>query len=168
MLGYNRIPEVWKAGIPAIADTRFSFTQYSFNQIVASTEARAVKVVEGAGGKVSATQFEIPVQEPEAPPLEQWNIDPPRERVEVSQPAWAFKGQFEDGKLKLPWGEELRFKEARVAGAEATLTFAGTGVAIVGLCTQEGGRADVFLDGEKVGEIDAWIPKNRPTMTIGM
>ena len=53
MLGYNRIPEVWKAGIPAIADTRFSFTQYSFNQIVASTQARALKVVEGAGGKVT-------------------------------------------------------------------------------------------------------------------
>ena len=43
---------------------------------------------------------------------------------------------------------------------EATLTFEGTGVAIVGRCTQEGGRADVFLDGEKAGEIDAWIPKN--------
>jgi hypothetical protein len=40
------------------------------------------------------------------------------------------------------------------------LTFEGTGVAIVGHCTQEGGRADVFLDGEKAGEIDAWIPKN--------
>jgi len=160
ILGYSRIPEVWKAGIPAIADTRFSFTQYSFNQIVASTEARAVKVVEGAGGKVTATQIEIPVQEPEAPSLEQWNIDAPRERIEITQPAWAFKGQFEDEKRKLDWGEELTFKEARVAGAEATLTFSGTGVAIVGLCTQEGGRADVFLDGEKVGEIDAWIPKN--------
>ena len=39
-------------------------------------------------------------------------------------------------------------------------TFDGTGVAIVGRCSQEGGRADVFLDGEKVGEVDAWIPKN--------
>jgi hypothetical protein len=160
MLGYNRIPDVWKAGILAIADTRFSFTQYSFNQIVASTQARALKVVEGAGGKVTATQIEIPAQEPEAPPLEQWNIDPPRERIDITQPSWAFKGQFEDGKRKLDWGEDLRFKETRAAGAEATLNFDGTGVAIVGLCTQDGGRADVFLDGEKVAEIDAWIPKN--------
>ncbi len=29
----------------------------------------------------------------------------------------------------------------------------------MGRCTQEGGRADVFLDGQKAGEIDAWIPK---------
>lgn len=160
MLGYNRIPDVWKTGMSAIADTRFSFTQYSFNQIVASTQARALKVVEEAGGKVTATQIEIPIQAPEAPPLEQWDIDPPRERIEITQPAWAFTGQFEDGKLKLPWGDDLTFKEARVAGAEATLTFEGTGVAIVGLCTQEGGRADVFLDGEKVAEIDAWTPKD--------
>jgi hypothetical protein len=26
--------------------------------------------------------------------------------------------------------------------------------------TQAGGRADVFLDGQKAGEIDAWIPPN--------
>jgi hypothetical protein len=60
---------------------------------------------------------------------------------------------------KSPWGGETRFKEATAAGAEATLAFDGTGVAIVGRCIQEGGRADVFLDGEKAGGIDAWIPK---------
>ena len=109
---------------------------------------------------MNATEIEIPVQQPQAPPLEQWDIDPPRIKVELSEPAWVFKGKFDNGKLKLPWGEQLKFKEARAAGAEATLTFDGTGVAIVGRCTQEGGRADVFLDGEKVGEVDAWIPKN--------
>jgi len=160
MLGYDQIPDAWKAGIPAIADTRFAFTQYSFNQIVASTQARALKVVEGVGGKVTATEIEIPVQEPTAPSLEQWDIGVPVKRVEVSEPDWTFKGKFDDRSSKFPWGGELKFKEARVAGAEATLTFEGTGVAIVGRCTQEGGRADLFLDGEKVGEIDAWIPKN--------
>jgi hypothetical protein len=160
MLGYDHIPDVWKAGIPAIADTRFAFTQYSFNQIVASTQARAFKVVEGAGGKVTATEIEIPLQEPEAPPLEQWDSGAPLKRVEVNDPAWTFKGRFNDKSFKHPWGGEVNFKETAAAGAEATLAFEGTGVAIVGICTHEGGRADVFLDGEKVGEIDAWIPKN--------
>src|SRR6266566_5538850 len=77
MLGYDHIPDVWKAGIPAIADTRFAFTQYSFNQIVASTQVRALKVVEQAGGNVTPTEIEIPVQEPQAPPLEQWDIGVP-------------------------------------------------------------------------------------------
>jgi len=160
MLGYERIPEVWKAGIPAIADTRFAFTQYSFNQIVASTQVRALKVVEEAGGKATPTEVEIPVQEPQAPPLEQWDIGIPLKRVELTEAAWTFKGNFKDGSVKFPWGDEDKFKEAKNPGAEATLTFEGTGVAIVGRCSQEGGRADVFLDGKKVGEIDAWIPKN--------
>ena len=51
MLGYDKIPEVWKAGIPALADKKFAYTRYSFNEIVASTLTRAEKVVaaQGAG-----------------------------------------------------------------------------------------------------------------------
>ena len=160
MLGYEHIPEVWKAGIPAIANTRFSFTQYSFNEIVASTQSRALKVIEGAGGRVTSTDVEVPLQEPQAPPLEQWDIDAPRQKVEFTDPAWTFRGKFKDSSVKFPWGGKVDFKEAASPGAEATLNFEGTGIAIVGRCTQEGGRADVFLDGSKTGEIDAWIPKN--------
>ena len=43
--------------------------------------------------------------------------------------------------------------------SEASFTFAGTGVAIVGRSSQMGGRADVYLDGKKVEGIDAWIPE---------
>lgn len=42
---------------------------------------------------------------------------------------------------------------------EASLSFEGTGVVIVGAMSQEGGRADVYLDGAKAGVIDAWIPE---------
>jgi hypothetical protein len=159
ILGYERIPAVWKAGIPALADTRFAFTRYSFNEIVASTLARAGKVIEGAGGSAGGDTFIVPVQEPQAPVPEQWNAGAPRVRVEPPDPAWTWKGLFADGVFKFPGGGEARFKEASATGAEARLAFDGTGVAIVGRCTQEGGRADVFLDGEKAGLIDAWIPK---------
>jgi hypothetical protein len=57
------------------------------------------------------------------------------------------------------WGRKIKNKSTAGAGSEATLTFEGTGVAIVGRCSQEGGRADVYLDGAKAGEIDAWIPE---------
>ena len=50
MLGYEHIPAPWKAGIPALADTKFEFTSYSFGEIVASTLARAEKVIVAAGG----------------------------------------------------------------------------------------------------------------------
>ena len=32
-----RIPEVWRVGIPPLADRKFAFTRYSFNEIVTST-----------------------------------------------------------------------------------------------------------------------------------
>jgi hypothetical protein len=160
MLGYQKIPDVWKAGIAPIADTRFSFTQYSFNEIVASTMRRAEKVIAGAGGRVTASEVVIPTQAPKAPPLEQWRADPPRQRIAYTEPAWTWGSGFRDGFVKAPGGREMRFKEAGGADAEAELTFEGTGVAIVGRCSQDGGRADVFLDGQKAGEIDAWIPAN--------
>ena len=56
-------------------------------------------------------------------------------------------------------GRELETREAAGAGFEATLVFEGTGVAIVGHCSQESGRADVYLDGKKAGTLDAWIPE---------
>ncbi len=67
ILGYDKIPEAWKAGIPALADTRFAYTRYSFNEIVASTLARALKVIEGAGGRVAGSGDRCP--SPGAPRL---------------------------------------------------------------------------------------------------
>lgn len=44
--------------------------------------------------------------------------------------------------------------------AAARLRFHGTGVAITGRYLEDGGRADVWLDGKKTGEIDAWqVPR---------
>ena len=158
MLGYERIPEKWKAGIPALADTKFEFTQYSFNGIVASTLARAEKVIVAAGGSVGPAEVVIPVQSPKAPPLEQWDPGAPVARVEPDQPAWTWKGVWTADE---PKNDAAPGKARRAAGPgdEATLAFEGTGVAIVGTMAQDGGRADVYLDGAKAGEIDAWIPE---------
>jgi hypothetical protein len=157
MLGYEKIPEKWKAGIPALADTKFEFTRYSFNEIVASTLARAEKVIVAAGGSVGPAEVVIPVQAPKAPPLEQWDPGAPVARVEADEPAWTWKGGWT---AEAPRNAPAAPKARRAAGAgdEATLAFEGTGVAIVGVMTQEGGRADVYLDGAKAGVIDAWIP----------
>jgi hypothetical protein len=157
MLGYERIPAVWKAGIPALADTRFEFTRYSFNEIVASTLARAAKVVLAAGGTVGPRELTIPLQAPAAPPLEQWDPGVPA-RVELDAPAWSWTGGWTKQTLRNDW-TSWTVMRAAAAGDEAALNFEGTGVVIAGTMSQEGGRADVFLDGAKAGEIDAWIPE---------
>ena len=50
MLGYSKIPDEWKSGIPALAGRKFAYTNYSFDDIVASTLKRAELVVRRAGG----------------------------------------------------------------------------------------------------------------------
>ncbi len=158
ILGYEKIPETWKSGIPALADTRFAYTRYSFNEIVASTLARAMKVIEGSGGRVTSGDIEIPAQAPQSPPLEQWDPGRPVQRIPYSDPRWNWKGAWKDGLFKHAWGEN-RFKQAGGSGDEVSFAFDGTGVAIVGRCLQDGGRADVYLDGAKADDLDAWIPE---------
>ncbi len=157
ILGYERIPDEWKGGIPRLAGTRFRFTGYSFDEITRSTLNRALKVIEGAGGKVTRTEVLVPPQPPRAPALEQWAVDPPSARIAFGEPAWTWSGTWSDAK------EDERspaptMKATEAAGAEATLGFHGTGVTVAGRCSAQGGRADVYLDGEKAGEIDAYIP----------
>ena len=82
----------YKSGIPAIENENFAYMRYSFNDIVASTVERAKKVVEGVGGEVSETETVLPVPHPFAPPLEQWESDPPILRIEVDEPSWEWTG----------------------------------------------------------------------------
>jgi hypothetical protein len=157
MLGYDGIPEQWTGGVPAIADRTFAYTDYSFNQIVRSTMARAEAVVERAGGRVTQAELFIPPQAPRAPQLEQWDMGVPDRRVPVTDAAWSWRGAW----TRPPAEAEQNGPPAQMAtaaGAEATLTFTGAAVTIIGRMRQDGGRADVFLDGAPAGEIDAYIP----------
>jgi len=156
MLGYHGIPETWKSGIATIADQKFDFTQYSFNSITDSTVARALKVIERAGGKVTANGVTIPYQAPKAAKLEQWNPGVPDKIVKFDDAAWQWNGAWVDQAN----GREVRTvigKAASRAGAEVSLTFNGVAVALVGELSQNGGRADVYLDGKKAGQLDAFI-----------
>jgi hypothetical protein len=154
-LGYSGIPEAWKSGIPALADRKFKFTQSSLNDICRSTLARALKLVRLAGGTITDAEVTVPVQAPEAAALEQWDMGIPDRRVGIEDPAWRFKG------FSRAAGSSSRDTVTRMRasgpGAEAVLTFTGAAVAVVGDMTGEGGRADAYLDGERVQPIDAYI-----------
>jgi hypothetical protein len=159
VLGYENIPKTYKAGIAAIAEKKFDFTDYSFNEITQSTVTRALKVIQSVGGKVSETEVVVPQQAPKAPALEQWDMGVPLARLDMSDAAWKYKGKW---KTEQYWDtngllEKKTFSAG--AGAEATLTFDGTAIALVGRCGQDGGRADVYLDGKKVGVADAYSPE---------
>ncbi len=152
MIGYSKIPDQWKSGIPALADTKFQYTQSSLNDICRSTLERTLKLVKLTGGQVTETEIMIPQQSPMPAKLEQWDMGIPERRVAPKDPAWTWKGNWTDEK-----GRRGGHKVTTGAGSEVSLTFTGTSVAIVGNYTQEGGRADVYLDGKKTGMIDAYV-----------
>ena len=63
------------------------------------------------------------------------------------------------------YSDQFETRVADGAGSEATLKFNGTGVALTGDLSSSGGRADVYLDGEKSElVVDAYVePKNHDT-----
>jgi hypothetical protein len=158
--GYQAIPDKWKSGIPAIADKKFDFTQSSYNDICKSTLARALKIVELAGGKITGSEITVPFQTAKPAKLEQWDMGIPEKRVSLNDPAWAWKGNWTD---EMRGDNDKKWKigvSASTPGEEVSFSFTGSAVAIVGDYTESGGRADVYLDGKKRRAIDAYAAGN--------
>src|SRR5437764_7622368 len=81
-LGYERIPDEWKSAIPALADTKFNYTDYSFHTIIESTEKRAIQLVKRNGGRIEHDSIVVKTQAPKAPKLEIWDdYGSPVERI---------------------------------------------------------------------------------------
>lgn len=151
MMGFRRIPDEFKSGIAKLADEKFEFTDYSFNTICESTLQRALSLIRKNGGQVTDTEVVVPGQSPKPPKLEQWNPGISDQKLGVKDPAWTWTAN---------WSEDKGAMVADGAGREATLKFSGVAVAVIGRLSQEGGRADIYLDGKKVGVADAYIVEN--------
>ncbi len=148
MIGYSRIPDVWKSGIPAIADSKFNYTKYTFHTIVDSTMARAIKLVEQNGGHVQGNVMTL-TRQTAKPSQDTWWDDygSPAERIAVADPRWKFTGT---------WDLKDDTRVAATRGAEATIEFEGTGAIVVGTYLVTGGRADVYMDGAFNRSIDGY------------
>ena len=74
MIGYNKIPNEYTSGIPAIADQKFQYVKYSFNDLVPTCLKVARENINRAGGYTKTIDGRevmfIPVQHPVAPRLE--------------------------------------------------------------------------------------------------
>jgi hypothetical protein len=148
ILGYERIPAKFKAEMPLLENKKFSYTDYSFNEIVKSTEARALKIIQQTGGAVTEASVTVKRQTPRAPKLEQWSPGIADKKLKATDPAFAFTGK---------WETDKDTKTSRAAGNEVTLAFNGRAVVLTGSLKQDGGQAEVYLDGKKSGIADAYI-----------
>ncbi|MDZ4802443.1 MAG: ADP-ribosylglycohydrolase family protein [Bryobacteraceae bacterium] len=148
MVGYKRIPEEWKGGIPKIANEKFRYTDFTFRTIVDSTQKRAVELVKKTGGSLNGETLTIRTQAPKAAKLELWDdYGSPAERVPVTDARWQWKGA---------WTADKTNKVASTKDAEASLRFSGTGVILTGLYLEKGGKADVYLDGKLHSTVDVY------------
>jgi hypothetical protein len=154
MLGYSKIPEQWKSGIPAIADKKFSYTDFTFKEIVSSTEKRALDLVRAAGGKVSDDSVEIPMERAKPTPVPLWDdYGSPVERVKTTDARWQWKGNWSADPRQKPDADRPA-RIASAAGAEVTVAFEGTGAILTGTYLPKGGTATVYLDGKMDRTVD--------------
>jgi hypothetical protein len=120
---------------------------------------RALELVARSGGRVTGDEIAVPRQTAVAAPLEQWDMGVATARVKVDQPSWRFR-QF--SRAPTAGGEAAANRpparmRADRPGAEAVFTFTGSAAAILGELSTEGGRADVYLDGQPARSIDAYV-----------
>ncbi|MBI4874509.1 MAG: ADP-ribosylglycohydrolase family protein [Acidobacteria bacterium] len=156
MLGYKAIPEEWKGGIPAIADQKFRFTDFSFRTIVESTEKRALALIQKTGGRVEGDRVTVKLETVRPPKLELWNPGRPAERIGTGDARWTWKGAWKEAEGKRRDGSPRGVKTAAEKGAEAALAFDGAGIMISGSYLPAGGTADVYLDGKLDRRIDVY------------
>jgi hypothetical protein len=149
MIGYKAIPAKWTDPLSAIAEKKFSYTNYSFNTSVEKTIVRAKQVVKIEAGKVEADALTIPAQAPAPVKLEQFDPGRPAERISFSDARWSFTGKWQKD-------AEGEFNRSDEAGAQASVKFKGTGAILYGQLLQEGGMMEVFLDGKSMGNFDAF------------
>jgi hypothetical protein len=161
MLGYKRIPNEWKSGIPAIADKKFEYTDYSFRTIVASTEKRALAMIKRTGGRVEGDKVSVRMQAPKPAALALWDdYGSPAERVEVDSPRWTFKGSWETAAQQGRNAGATRKSSKK--NAEAMIEFEGTGAILCGPYLPNGGKADVYLDGKLDRTVDVYPDEDQP------
>jgi len=166
--GYSHLDPVWTSGIDPLADSLFIFTDYSFNSVVDNTLEYAKTLIKQNGGTVTADAVTINIEQPVAPVVEvSFPKSYPIYKSSVSDDVgWERSDHWEEKKYK-DWTTQsdrvMLFSDK--TGAEMQFTFNGTGVVLLGDWAQDGGKADVFVDGKLHRNIDTyywWADEGKP------
>lgn len=160
--GLSGLPAEYRDAVVAIGDSLFINTDYSFNKAVEKTFEYAQKLNVENGGESTAEELKIKVQQPVPFALE--DAFPKlvfNRRVKVSDnSAWEVKGQWDgfrniDGRAQMEVKDQPTFSGK--AGDEISFSFEGTGASIEGHWLKDGGKADVYVDGEFKRSIDCYF-----------
>ncbi|MBX7255071.1 MAG: ADP-ribosylglycohydrolase family protein [Candidatus Hydrogenedentes bacterium] len=73
MKGFAALGDHFTGGIPAMGDTKFAFTDYSFNSLIPVSQRITENIIQSVGGQITDKTYEIPLQQPSEPiVVEQW------------------------------------------------------------------------------------------------
>lgn len=154
MMGYAKIPDEWKSGIPSISGRKFAYTDFTFDEIVESTYQRALKAVARAGGAVTQTEIRVPPQAARPVKIRIWDdYGSPAERIPHTDARWKFSGSWAAD-------ERLRARVSDEKGAVAEIEFEGSGFIVSGPYLPDGGFLEAWLDGKRVNNYDVYSDEN--------
>ncbi|MGV8096351.1 MAG: ADP-ribosylglycohydrolase family protein [Mangrovibacterium sp.] len=158
--GFSGLPENMRKGVKAISDSIFINTTYSFNRAVSSTNKYALDLIARNGGKIKDEKIMVRTQVPAAPDVE---VSFPNvvfdKRISVfDENNWTFTGKWEPFETASRRDPRIRKQSmyAEKAGDELVINFSGTGISIEGNWYKDGGKADIYVDGNLHRTIDTY------------
>jgi len=158
--GFSGLPHDMQEGVKIMSDSIFINTNYSFNSAVASTEKYAQAMILKNGGKIDdkdiiiQTQFAVaPAQEISFP-----NVVFDKSVSVFDKNGWSFKGSWKPFEI-ISESEKKVTKQSMYsdkAGDELDFDFSGTGISVEGNWYKDGGKADIYVDGNLHRKIDTY------------
>jgi len=107
----------------------------------------------------------IRVQQPSPAALAIWDdYGSPVERIAVDDERWSWKGRWSTETGQWRDNKTIR-RRSSTKGAEATVSFEGTGFILTGAYLQSGGKLDVTLDDQPAETVDVYLEGDRPRNT---
>jgi hypothetical protein len=156
--GFSGLPPEMQEGVKAIGDSSFIHTTYSFNSAVEATYKYAVDLISKSGGKITEKKISVIPEAPVSPSLE---VSFPDLVFERSAPvfdrgSWKFTGKWNVYQTGTDDNRHDQSMWSESAGDEAEISFTGTGISLKGNWWRDGGKADIYVDGNLSRSIDTY------------
>jgi hypothetical protein len=158
--GFSGLPPDMQKGVTDMGDSIFINTTYSFNSAVKSTEKYARDLILKDGGEINDKNIRIKTQLPVAPVSEVSfpNVVFDKTVSIFDKPGWIFKGSWKPYEIKSEKDNKVMKQSmyAETPGDELDIDFTGTGISVEGNWYKDGGKADIYVDGNLHRNIDTY------------
>jgi hypothetical protein len=156
--GFSGLPKNMQDGVTAIGDSIFINTTYSFNTAVKSTIKYANDLILRDSGAIDKNIIRVKEQKPvaAAPEVAFPNLVFDKTIQVFDQNAWKFKGTWKPFEVSSGDKKNKQSMFSDKKGDELSFDFEGTGISFEGNWYKDGGKADIYVDGQLHRSIDTY------------